>query len=113
MMTRLMESVNELVKQDVNELAKQELKLANENFPPFNSNHEGYAVLLEEVEEAEYEMDMVKSSLNYVWGAVKTDIPIIPVEDVKKYAVRLACEAIQVAAMCDKFIDFRDSKEKK
>ena len=56
---------------------------------------------------------MVKSSLNYVWGAVKTDIPIIPVEDVKNYAVRLACEAIQVAAMCDKFIDFKNSKETK
>lgn len=105
MMKRLMENVNELV--------KQELKLANENFPPFNSNHGGYAVLLEEVEEAEQEMCMVKSSLNYVWGSVKTDISIIPVEDVKNYAVRLACEAIQVAAMCDKFIDFQHAKETK
>lgn len=113
MMTMLMESVNNLVKQDVNELAKQELKLANENFPPFNSNHEGYAVLLEEVEEAEYEMDMVKSNLRYVWYSVKNDRPVDTAEDVKNHAVRLACEAIQVAAMCDKFIDFRDSKEKK
>ena len=118
MMKRLMNNVNELVSQErlmnnVNELVSQELKMANTNFPPFNSRHEGYAVLLEEVEEAEYEMCMVKSSLNYVWGAVKTDIPIIPVEDVKNYAVRLACEAIQVAAMCDKFIDFKNSKETK
>lgn len=105
MMKRLMNNVNELV--------KQELKLANENYPPFNSGHEGYAVLLEEVEEADCEMVMVKSSLNYVWCSVKNDIQIIPVEDVKNYAMRLACEAIQVAAMCDKFIDFKDSKETK
>lgn len=105
MMKRLIENVNELV--------KQELKLANENHPPFNSRHEGYAVLLEEVEEAEYEMEFVRSSLGYVWGSIKNDVSSITVEGVRNSAVSLACEAIQVAAMCDKFSDFKDSKETK
>lgn len=105
MMKRLMENVNELV--------KQELKLANENFPPFNSRHEGYAVLLEEVEEAKSEMEMVSTNLGYVWTSIKSDIPSIPMTGIRICAVRLACEAIQVAAMCDKFSDFKDSKETK
>ena len=104
MKKRLMKSVNELV--------SQELKMANTNFPPFNSRHEGYAVLLEEVEEAEWDMEAVRSATDSLWHAIKRDMPI-PVAGVKNYAVRLACEAIQVAAMCDKFSDFKDSKETK
>lgn len=105
MMKRLMKSVNELV--------SQELKMANTNFPQFNSKHEGYAVLLEEVEEAEWDMEAVKSATDSLWSAIKSDMPSISVAGVKHYAVRLACEAIQVAAMCDKFIDFQHAKETK
>ncbi|MDF2537428.1 MAG: hypothetical protein K0S76_449 [Herbinix sp.] len=41
------------VKNDVICLVFKELKSANEKFPPFNSDHEGYAVIKEEVEEAQ------------------------------------------------------------
>lgn len=105
MMKRLMKSVNELV--------SQELKMANTNFPPFNSRHEGYAVLLEEVEEAECEMEAVKQGTDSLWYAIKSDMPTTPIAGVKNYAVRLACEAIQVAAMCDKFSDYKYAKETK
>lgn len=105
MMKRLMKSVNELV--------SQELKMANTNFPQFNSKHEGYAVLLEEVEEAECEMEAVKSAIDLLWFAIKSDMENMPVRDVRTCAVSLACEAIQVAAMCDKFIDFQHAKETK
>ena len=37
----------------------------------YNSLHEGYAVLLEEVEEAESEMNRVKEELSELWLCIK------------------------------------------
>ena len=65
------------------ELVVKELNTANEKFPLFNSPHEGYAVLLEEVDE--------------LWDEIKGDkAPLAK--------VRQKEEAIQVAAMALKFL---------
>ena len=39
------------IENDVRALVDKELDAANERFPQFHSAHEGYAVILEEVEE--------------------------------------------------------------
>jgi hypothetical protein len=73
-------------------------------FGDFNSAHEGYAVIKEEVEEAEEELDRIKRKLNWVWGAVKrNEHPEDPIVLLNHYAELLACEAIQIAAMALKF----------
>lgn len=59
-----------------------EALLASENWPAFNSAHEGYGVLLEEVDE--------------LWTHVKTKQKLRDIEAMKK-------EAIQVAAMALRF----------
>ena len=46
-----MQNINDII-----ELAKEEYTRASSNYPPFNSAHEGYAVLLEEVEELKVEV---------------------------------------------------------
>jgi hypothetical protein len=56
-------------------------------WPPFNSAHEGYAVLAEEVDE--------------LWQHVK-------VNQKKRDLVAMRAEAIQVAAMALKFVDMLD-----
>ena len=63
---------------------REELVLATENFPPMRSQHEGYAILLEEVDE--------------LWEAVrlKQSNPDRP--------TRIRKEAIQVAAMAMRFL---------
>jgi hypothetical protein len=61
------------------QLAIEELERATRKFPPMTSAHEGYAILLEEVDE--------------LWHAVKHE----PVEQVQK-------EAVQVAAMALRFV---------
>lgn len=59
-----------------------EVYTATEKWPPFNSAHEGYGVLLEEVDE--------------LWDHVKTSQKKRNLEEMKK-------EAIQVAAMAVRF----------
>lgn len=102
------------VEKDVELLIKKELKSANEKFSLFTSAHEGYAVMLEEVEEAEAELDNIKSSLEYLWDRVKDNANRerlnIYARDIKKTAQNLACEAIQVAAMAQKLIDSLEVK---
>lgn len=69
-------------------MISEELKSIPEKFHKnFNSNHEGFAVLLEEVEELKKEM---------FWGE-KNHTPIILKE-------RIRDEAIQVAAMAVRII---------
>lgn len=77
-----------------------------ENGFKFNSMHEGYAVILEEVQEAEEELERVKQKLKFVWGHTRQDVySVQAIEMLNHYAKLLACEAVQVAAMAQKFMD--------
>jgi hypothetical protein len=78
----------------------------------FNSTHEGHSVIREEVEEAEYEMEQIKGYVEHLWKLVKVnsfdikvtrDINNKTLDRIEEHSVRLACEAIQVAAMAKKF----------
>ena len=73
----------------------------------YNSNHEAYAVLLEEVEEAEKALDYIKNHVAMIWDAVKVDND----NEVKSNsriialdAVDLAKESCQIAAVCRKIL---------
>lgn len=78
----------------------------------YNSDHEAYAVLLEEVEETERNLDYVKNHLAMIWDAVKADddnevkanARIIALD-----AVELAKEACQIAAVCRKILGETDN----
>lgn len=88
------------------DLVKEELEASNAAHPAFSSQHEGYAVLLEEVEEAREEMFMVNDRLEALWGNVKMDYEYLAeanAKEIEDYAMRLAAEAVQVAAMARKF----------
>ena len=93
--------------EEVQALFDKELKKANENNPQFHSKHEAYAVLLEEVEEARKELDGLDCYTGYIWYAVKNGGCLrFDLERAKEFASSLVQEAIQVGAMCDKFLDF-------
>ena len=65
-----------------------EVAIAQNKYPRFNSGHEGYAVLLEEVEE--------------LWEVVRNHHA--GVDDDQGYRLRLRAEATQVAAMAVRII---------
>lgn len=101
------------VKSDVEKLVQKELESANQKFPMFHSDHEGAAVILEEIEEAEHELKSIKSVFEELWYTVKSDEDNEPwVSRIKEYSINLSCEAIQVAAMAQKFIDSQKVREK-
>ena len=94
------------VREDVKKLVKKELESANENFPLFSSRHEGYAVIKEELEEAEAELKNVNDAFRYLWMAIKDSWvdKNTAAELIREKSINLAIEATQVAAMAEKFI---------
>lgn len=78
-------------------------RAAEVNGATFHDTHQAYAVILEEVEEAEHEIQMGMERLSRYWQTIKAngesnrELPYI-----QQRAERAAAEWIQVAAMCHK-----------
>ena len=92
----------------IEKLAEMEKQDANRKFPLFHSMHEGYAVLLEEVEEAREALTRTEISLSALWAHIRDNNAGRALEfagRVREHALDLAVEAVQVAAMAQKFID--------
>lgn len=77
--------------------AVKELERARAKFGRrFNSAHEGYAVLLEEVEELKREV---------FWGRIDDGLNHSPADHAEHRRQRMRAEAVQVAAMALRFIE--------
>ena len=102
------------VKSDVEKLVKKELESADQKFPIFHSVYEGAAVIFEEIEECKQEIENLEIQFEALWSHVKADnkMSVITSARLKLTAANLACEAIQVAAMAQKFIDSQKEREK-
>lgn len=86
-------------------LVEEEFKEANKVHPSFASLHEGYAVMLEERDETQDELLMLNDHIKLMWAYIKRDDEKKAkeaAENVQQTAMRLAAEAIQVAAMAQK-----------
>lgn len=92
----------------IEKLAEMEKQDANRKFPLFHSMHEGYAVLLEEVEEAREALTRTEISLSALWAHIRDNNAGRALEfagRIREHALDLAVEAVQAAAMAQKFID--------
>ena len=102
------------IKSDVEKLVQKELGAVNQKFPVFHSDYEGAAVIFEEIEEVESELSGVRRMFAGAWYSIKHDEGIKScsyISKLKNRATNLACEAIQVAAMAQKFIDSQKERE--
>lgn len=107
--------MEELIK-DVESLVDDEYRrAAAEHGPAARSPHEAYALIKEEIEEADEEMESLHQRLEHIWTGVKADeTRFYPdyLRSIKKAAVLGACELIQVAAMADKaLVGHENTKE--
>ena len=97
---------SELARLHINKAVMTETENAKKNYgDPYNSQHEGYAVLLEEVEEAADDLNYIKNNVGVLWQSIKTndlkDTSLLT--DIEGTAQLLALEAVQIAAVCTKF----------
>lgn len=96
-----------ITRSGVNKLVENELKMANEQFPHFRSDHEGIGVIGEEM----YELKEILKVLEEDFEKLKLMVYTDKTEEKKQMVashltmmgVEVACEAIQVAAMGYKF----------
>lgn len=74
--------------------------------PTYASEHEGYAVLLEEVEEACEAANYMQDALKKLWTSIReNNFSNFELSQVYNFAVCLAEEAVQVAAVCERFME--------
>ena len=99
------------VENQVRDLVKIELAAANERFPQFHSAHEGWAVIQEEVDELKEDMDRINGRITSLRARVRFNNSCEElVSRIYDDAINAACEAIQVAAMCKKFLEMEEKK---
>lgn len=72
----------------------------------YASNHEGYAVLKEEVEEAQACLEDVLRNVSKIWVCVKANKDFMfDLNMAKEFSIALAGEAVQCAAVCERFME--------
>lgn len=99
---------------NVEELVQKELQEADSKFSMFHSGYEGAAAIYESIERAKAEMYETEMNFNVLWTHVKlnnTTIASNHAGDLYRRACKLACKAIQVAAMAQKFIDSHKERD--
>lgn len=97
-------------------LVNKELVTANRNNPQFHSPHEGFAVLSEEVDELTNDIKVIRLINETLWDKVKKDsVPktehIDTAKMIMKNAGNAIKEAVQVAAMAQKYINYFEDLE--
>jgi hypothetical protein len=87
---------------------QKELDDANKKFPPMHSDHEGYAILLEEYEELVHEVQNAGYHLRLGWDFTKKGNPVEIQKELRKMRTFLRKsykELVQTAAMVEKWLD--------
>ena len=101
------------VSEDVEKLVEKELASANKQFPAFASEHEAWAVMHEELDECREVFELLTRQDGLLWKCVKGNSGYADglLKEMRVAAKMLACEAIQVAAMAQKYRDMLGEEE--
>lgn len=101
----------EAIKNAVIKLVVDEYDRANREHPALHSDHEAFAVLVEEVCELGEELDAIRGHMRDQWELIRrNESSLCGPTDIQVHAVRAACEAIQVAAVCERWKDAREKQ---
>jgi len=91
---------------NLEDLIKAELSKAESKYPYFHSAHEAWAVLFEEIEELrEKTLEVSELTKNLFYEKVRSNYNGSEmVKEIRAAAENAAKEAIQIAAVCDRFL---------
>lgn len=79
----------------------------------FPSQYHGFGIILEELRESQDELKMVAELLEKAFSEIRNnEIPHVTILLLEKHAKLLACEAVQTAAMAQKFIESSEGWKK-
>lgn len=99
---------------DIKIAVDAELRRINVPELAFHSDHEGWAVLLEEVEETKEEVVELEDATEVLKKLIFSDdcdeLKLATLGDITEWAIRCAAEAVQVAAVAIKFINSKGEK---
>jgi hypothetical protein len=102
----------------IKELISDEISNAVLKHGEFNSEHEAYSVIMEELEELEEELIDIRMYFDAIWPIIRGQEPISGLETLEKISVfgtrksiKLIEEAIQVAAMFSKLKDIKSENK--
>ena len=94
-----------VISQTLIDLASEEQKRAEETYGGFQSEHEMYAVLLEEVQETDEESGMVVENLEKLWDSIRNKENSEHLEElvieIQDGALKTALNALQVVGVCN------------
>lgn len=94
----------DVITNDIDELVIKEMNAANSKYHLFHTSHEGCAYVKEEIEETMDAMNELLETFAAAWDKIKNNQPAFnEIRMVKKLSKKVAIEAIQTSAMCEKF----------
>lgn len=98
--------MRELLDELIDARSREMLRGNREHFEYFHSNHEGYAVLLEEFEETQMELHMADIALKAMWRCgVKADESVYDTcKELERILLNASAEALQASAMAHKMM---------
>lgn len=101
---------------EIDRIAADELERANKVHPLFHSDHEGVAIIEEEIMEVNADLEMVDClfsnlKINVFRDNTKHIKKTELIEKLKQNAELAAAELIQVIAMCDKFEKSQEARD--
>lgn len=87
----------------LDEFIESLIKKAIKKHGKFHNNHEVYGVLLEEIEEAETDLNAIKNYFNLSWEKIKKDEIIDEeIERIKQFAEHAIYEMLDIIVTCEK-----------
>lgn len=95
----------------VMKLVVDEYDRANREHPAYHSDHEAFAVLMEETNELDEELEAIKGHLRDQWELIRqNETSLFTVAEIERRAILAACEAVQVAAVCERWKDAKGNQ---
>jgi len=105
------EEYNNMLMESIATLAIKQKLMAIDKYGHFHNIHEFFAVLKEEIEEAENDFSKINTQSKIMWLEIKKDKSIDDyVNEIHQLSFSCIKELIQVMAVCDKYYMMDDAK---